>query len=375
MRTKSFHVINTVILTVGILLACCETGTATRMTITFDGYDPPGTTDDPLTNFPALLELNTNIGSRVNIFDYETFRSSEGYDLRFKDSTGTTLNYEIEQWNTNGTSYVWVQVPLLTNGTMITASWGSGTGAQESYTTNGSTWSSYDGVWHMNGLSDATTGNDDLLAQGSSLPFVTNAGVVGSCYDFGNHTNGATLIVPSGSPANTTESDGVFTVSAWLLNRRRPEENAGGFISTKPYIHWSQGFRYDFKTWDYGQVIMRGNGTSATFAAGTDWRWPSWIHLATVFDGTNYTTYVDGLGVATNTTGSAIVHKDGARLGFGSTDYSGYNYTDLNGRLDEIRMHPEAQSADWIWAEYNNMNEPTFATYEILPSGMLFMLR
>ena len=80
-----------------------------RAKITFAGYNPPGGTET-LTNFPALVLLSTNVTN----FRYTDFQSGVNADLRFADSTGTTgLNYEIESWNTNGVSSVWVQVPTL----------------------------------------------------------------------------------------------------------------------------------------------------------------------------------------------------------------------------------------------------------------------
>ena len=38
-----------------------------------------------------------------------------------------SLDYEIEAWNSNGTSYVWVRVPeLVDSNTCIWATWGDG---------------------------------------------------------------------------------------------------------------------------------------------------------------------------------------------------------------------------------------------------------
>ena len=77
-----------------------------RMPVAFAGYDKAGT----LTNFPSLIGLSTNI----NGFFYSQFSSPTGGDLRFAASNGTdVLPYEIEKWDTNGQSFVWVQVPVL----------------------------------------------------------------------------------------------------------------------------------------------------------------------------------------------------------------------------------------------------------------------
>lgn len=66
--------------------------------------------NEPQTNFPVLVQLSTAIQG----FNYSQFASASGADLRFSDGSGTLeLSYEIESWNTSGTSYVWVKVPVL----------------------------------------------------------------------------------------------------------------------------------------------------------------------------------------------------------------------------------------------------------------------
>ncbi len=89
------------------------------MKLTFPGY----TRSTPLTNFPAMVRF----GSDMDV-SYDGFASPNGADLRFTDSDGTTIiNHEIEKWDTNGTSTVWVQVPELTGGgtDSIYAYWGN----------------------------------------------------------------------------------------------------------------------------------------------------------------------------------------------------------------------------------------------------------
>ncbi len=88
-----------------------------RMKVFFRNYTGATT----LTNFPALVKLNQGISG----FRYSDFTSAEGWDLRFMDSTESRgLNYEIEQWDPNGDSYVWVQLPTLAGtNTWIWAYW------------------------------------------------------------------------------------------------------------------------------------------------------------------------------------------------------------------------------------------------------------
>lgn len=61
-----------------------------------------------LNNFPVLIILNPSIPG----FSYTQF-AANGQDLRFEDANGTALAYEIEKWDPNGSSYIWVRVPEL----------------------------------------------------------------------------------------------------------------------------------------------------------------------------------------------------------------------------------------------------------------------
>ena len=81
-----------------------------RMPITFSGYNPPG--GGALTNFPALVILSNTVAGAG--FDYSDFLSPPYGDLRFAaDDMQTQLDFEVESWNTDGLSHVWVKTPVL----------------------------------------------------------------------------------------------------------------------------------------------------------------------------------------------------------------------------------------------------------------------
>ena len=73
-----------------------------------------------LTNFPALVRLSQSVSG----FSYADFTRPNGGDLRFADANGNLLPHEIDTWNSNGVSTVWVKVPLLEKGATITAHYG-----------------------------------------------------------------------------------------------------------------------------------------------------------------------------------------------------------------------------------------------------------
>ena len=133
--------------------------------ITFCGYDPPGGAET-LTNFPALVVFNTAIPG----FSYEDFNPENVSDLRFADTHGTALNYEIEKWDTNGTSTVWVQIPRLSSSNdVITAYWGNPrTIDPPPYSLFGATWDeTFHSVWHL---------HDDFIDASPNVILADNLG-------------------------------------------------------------------------------------------------------------------------------------------------------------------------------------------------------
>ncbi len=91
-------------------------GYARQMALTVDGY----TGAETLTNMPVLVRLSTAISG----FDYNDFASpSNGADLAFFDANGRRLAYEIDEWCTNGESFVWVKLPEQKRGMRFTAAW------------------------------------------------------------------------------------------------------------------------------------------------------------------------------------------------------------------------------------------------------------
>ena len=115
-----------------------------RLPITTSGY----TGSETLYNFPLLVKLGEG---QPEGFSYSQFQPGQT-DLAFVDENGNVLNYEIDTWNEEGVSFVWVSVPTLTKTTRIVATWGDPDATTEpAARTKGAVWSAvgYAGVWHM----------------------------------------------------------------------------------------------------------------------------------------------------------------------------------------------------------------------------------
>ena len=137
-----------------------------------------------LTGFPVLVRIAANSPSG---FSYDDLHSkSTGDDIAFVGMDGTGLPFEIDTWDPDGTSLIWVRLPTMANGTQFVMCWGSETSGKT--VCNDNPFSNYIGVWHMseasgdvadssgNGLTAAPTGTDaQSLSIAVSLAIVGNA--------------------------------------------------------------------------------------------------------------------------------------------------------------------------------------------------------
>ena len=132
-------------------------------TINFPGFS----NQSVLYDFPVYVELNTSIPG----FSYDQFASPYGYDLRFLDNNGSReLKYEPVKWNPYGVSSFWVLMPEFDQNTSIFAIWGNNEAIQQpNYCKDGSVWSNYHAVWHMDGTSDTTVKESKISAH--AIPY------------------------------------------------------------------------------------------------------------------------------------------------------------------------------------------------------------
>ena len=109
----------TIVALASMMLACFVSIAAENpytVQYTVNGY--AGT--EALANFPVLVRLSA--GSPV-AFSY-TDCAAGGADLTFTDDAGNVIPREVDTWNTEGESLVWVCVPVVTNGTTFTMHYG-----------------------------------------------------------------------------------------------------------------------------------------------------------------------------------------------------------------------------------------------------------
>jgi len=330
-----------------------------KMKITFSGYSETET----LTNFPALVVLSNNVASG---FSYGDFGSDDGYDLRFFDPSETTeLNYETEEWNTGGVSYVWVQVPELTNSCHIWAYWDNASLAASpaAYTTNGATWSEdYELVQHLNEASgthyDSTANAHDSSGVGGD-PTEGATGLIGPCVSFDGNDyvdipNDATRLW-DGIVKNST-----FTLSAIV---KSATANYGNYAKIVDYGEFAGGgFGLHARSDDKFNYYYNDNLPNPGAGIAVDIT--DWHHLVLTFSGGTLRYYNDGVEV--DSLSSAVEldnYSNPFRFGGQSKFPQAGRY--WNGLIDEVRVMPVARSANWVMACYSNQKQgSTFATYD-----------
>ena len=321
--------------------------TAHNVPITFD-YG----LSSPLTNFPVLVKLSEGIDD----FDYHTFYDYQtGLDLRFKDASfSSNLNYEIELWDPAGTSYVWVCVPVLTNGTTIYASWGdtSETNRHPS-TTNGSVWvNGYVGVWHMADQSPADasgTGNDGVGTGGA-----TATGIAGGARAF----DGDDYISVTDDDSLDFGTSEDFSITAWInyaggQNDQLTVVGKGDMGGNPRYFMKVK----DDQAGDTLFLTVADSGNNENGEGSADLLDGLWHHLAMSVDrSAGLTGYADGSADGTAggvTTGIDVDGTTDLQIGRSWDGTADRRY--FYGDIDEVRIANVARSAVWIEAEYLTM--------------------
>ncbi len=300
-----------------------------------------------LSGFPLLLTLGP---ATVAGFDYADFAFADGRDLRFAAADGTEwLAHDVEEWNTNGASRVWVRLPALAPGAVVRAFWGnpeSGTPAAGSAAWDGD----FVGVWHFTGHTrDATANGNHATAAGGGA--ATGRVADGYALDGNDYLD-------CGNAASVNFTGSAVTLSAWI----RPESTgAGQTIIGKSYhaTHASPYYTWILYLTGTGGLHCRIDTTS--FTAGSV-AFNQWQHVAAVYDGAAIRLYLNGRFLqSTPKTGAIQLSARNVRLGGRDTSPLGEYY---RGTLDEVRLARTARSADWLLAEtLNVLSNATFCSY------------
>jgi len=343
-----------------------------NMKVTFKGYSRSETLQD----FPVLIRLSTNLPG----FNYSHFSSPSGADLRFTDAGGTRIiPSEIDQWNPNGESTVWVQVPALSGtNTTIWAYWGNSSATTALPGTNvwvPQPWEglpAYDAVYHLK------EGALPFADSTGNYPFATGVppGQAPGSVSFGALFDGTSDFLDAGIPALGKQ----FTLSAWvnIASNAVSEQmiwcnksggwNTAGFAFYVNSWQASDGIIYlDTSDGVGGQVPARTAAHAVSFG--------QWHLLTGTLDGSNGVihVYIDGADQTLNTSVDTAFQvtnylRSGSLL-TGTPGTSGAGGSYFNGVMDESRIRSGIESSNWIWASWMTVQQnSSLATYSSITS-------
>ena len=326
-----------------------------ELEITVNGV-PEGVT---LTDFPLLVRLSE---SGISGFNYEDFKGTDGSDLRFETADGTGLAYDVDTWNENGESLVWVKVPTLAKGDTLVMRYGS-----DAPDTNNPTavWANYVGVWHGNDWTCATGDNypaSPLPATGGYEISSGQASYLGSAFYNENTANGTRfkLGTRDNNPLAALSSVSQFAVSAWV--KSASDTPSVRYFSNK-VAYGNDGFEY--MAISGTGVILRGNGSSAQVGANTALyqylKNNNWNYVAATIDGTTGTMTVNDETVSGSVAIPGTAGTQGVAFGGYAADDN--KYSPLTGYADEIRIYNGVPAAAYMQAEYAQVATSGYIAY------------
>ncbi|MEM7397236.1 MAG: DUF2341 domain-containing protein, partial [Verrucomicrobiota bacterium] len=317
------------------------------------------------TNFPVLLKLTPSIP----LFDYHHF-APNGVDLRFQNATlSSNLAYEIQHWNTNGDTFVWVRLPTLENGaTHIWALWGDpGASATHGFT-NRQVWSDFLGVWHLDG--DARDAGPGAF-HGDARATTDNPGKIVGAQGFPIGPSGPSISIP---PAAFAGIGREVTLSVWQFGNplQLPSDvtlfdgRANGDVQLRAFlpsadetISWDAFGNFDRIAKPAMAAEYEGQWNFWSFTANND---TGWMRI-----------YLNGVEWHAGS-GNTRLYQAITEFAIGSnSDQAGRHYL---GDIDEFRVSAVERSSNWIRAAHATMNDPdVFSCYTVIPGRPLIETR
>ena len=346
--------------------------------VTFSGYSGGAA----LTDFPVLVRLSPAIPG----FSYSGFSLPDGGDLRFYDAAGNMLAHEIDTWNPDGVSTVWVKVPTLDATTKITAKYGCA--APPEAADPKSVWSNgYSGVWHMGGATrkqaDSTSSGKNMEGHSTYSANMTFGadGAVGKAVEQATPPDGGGRYrggFQASDTAGLYNDSKTLTVEMWACHRE--------IVNDKYIIRNKTGNTLYSGRWTWSTAggcklnytvamtnLAAGTGheyKGLTYSVSTNDLVGSWSHYALVVDNETLhriEAYRDGASKKTQSISDAgeSLSAGSGTMAFGNSANSNTNQA-FAGTIDELRISRIARSADWIKATHDTVMNADFATYTMV---------
>lgn len=316
---------------------------------TADGAD----VEYDVTDFPLLIRLGEGGDGGTNNFVFAE-ANPDGSDIRFTDSKGSNLNYQIERWRPNlHTAEIWVLVPYIAGSSadnFILMYWHNPSAIPLSF--GPSVFSDFACVLHMDeapnsrSIADASgQGHDGMVAPSSETDF-SGGGIVGS----GLVLDGSSTVLATSTQFPAQQ---VFSVSLWLNSQSLTGGGIAAFTSspsdnTVPFdrlIWMDASGRISF-------AVMRAAKYAVISTPGS-YNDDYWHFLTARLSNSGQFLFVDGEPIAGDTTTTSANANAGTWL-FGDAPVTRFpaatpamptaTSSFVSGTIDEVRIATNEQS-------------------------------
>ncbi|MCA9057059.1 MAG: DUF2341 domain-containing protein, partial [Planctomycetaceae bacterium] len=307
---------------------------------------------------PLLVKLHATATDAVNI-DYGLTQNA-GQDLRFVDTSGNLLAYEIESWNESGYSYVWVQLPASSGGSLWmyydnplapagqtpTAVWGTDSVV----------------VAHLNNNFSDSSGSGN---NGTASSTTFGGGISGNSAVFNGSSS--TVHIPAGSSVDNVFVGGA-TASAWINPAGWGE---GGLFTGYGRILDKASGTFSGSNADGWNIELAGSGSTGYLAleygfSGNEGKWHTpngsiqlnqWQQITVVYDATSSSNtpkiYINGVEQSlTRTSTPSGTPRSDAGMDLTIGNFASSTSRTFDGRIEEVRITKDILTAAEITAQY-----------------------
>jgi biopolymer transport protein ExbB len=318
---------------------------------------------ETITEFPLLVRLNDRN------FAFAEART-DGADIRFLDSGGHNLSYEIERWDApNAIAEIWVLVPSITGNSRdntVLMYWGNPLSA----TTNSgpSVFKGYSCVFHMgedpnsaaSQFEDDSAENKSGTLLGPTRRDSRVEGVIGT----GLALDGLSMLTTSQQlPAPQT-----MAISLWLKTTSSTGGGIAGFANKSNSLQHDRSVTMD-SSGRLSFSILR-NSELATVTSLAGYSDDNWHFIVARFSTAGQYLFVDGESVADDPTLTGAYNYSGSwRFGAVTNPAPPADPADaavatdsyFTGTIDEARISTDEPSDDWIKLSYATQRTDTSA--------------
>ena len=333
----------------------------------------------PITVTKTVADIEAGVPVPVRLAENNpggfSYADCDPTQMRFGDENYAPIPFEVDTWNPQGESLVWVKVPLA-EGTKINLVYnGTATVANDP----SAVWGDYTGVWHFETLDESVkvtnaqgTYPNSTAAEGidgnvSTYSVPGEPGRFGNCfrvndstgYKVGNYNKGGVWVNDAGT-ASPVDGGENFTISGWFKHGdflyfydhffyKRAASGNGGTPNNAFAIEIDSGSGNTAKPLPRGSS---GTGRAVTLSNNL---LDTWGYITFAYEGTTCHVYENGVLRGDVTITKCIDNDSPLVFGDNSTVTAGNGDAAWNGWIDEVRFAKGTKSAEFIAAEYAAM--------------------